>query len=78
MPQQLLGLADDAWHELLKEKIKASIEESCGEKLDELAGLVREANSFRWQHKIQGKVKCDEYQSNVRAFFTDCGCDEKK
>ena len=76
MPEQLLELADEAWNELLREKMKAKIEESCGEKLDELAALVTTANSYRWQQKIQGKVKCDEYKSSIKEFFTNCGCDE--
>ena len=78
MPAQLLCLADEAWRELVKDKLKAAIEESCGEKLDELAKLVSEANAYRWQHKIEAKTKCEEYKSNVRTFFTDCGCDEDK
>ena len=76
MPSKLLGLADEAWHELVKEKIKANIEECCGEKLDELAKLVAEANAYKWKHVIEGKKKCDEYQSQVKAFFTSCTSEE--
>jgi hypothetical protein len=73
MPEKLLAIADEAWYELLKEKIKKEIEKSCGPRLDKLSKLVAEANNGKWAHEIQGKVKCDEYKRNLKAMFTeDC------
>jgi len=67
MPEKLLCLADEAWKEVLKEKIKQEIEKASGPKLTELAKLVTEANHKRWSHLIEGKQKCDEYKQQVKA-----------
>ncbi|MBX2860194.1 MAG: hypothetical protein KTR14_03100 [Vampirovibrio sp.] len=77
MPEKLLCLADEAWKELMKEKIKAQIQSTCGEKLDNLAKIVAEANGAKWQHKIAAKHHCHTYQDNVRQFFTShASCQE--
>ena len=72
MPEKLLGLADEAWYEVVKDKIKSEIESSCGEKLDKLAKIVASANSGRWAHQIQGKVKCEEFKSSIKELFVSC------
>lgn len=66
IPAKLLCLADQAWHDLLKEKIKAQIEEHAGEKLDKLAGVVATANHKKWSNLIQQKVNCGSYQDEVK------------
>ncbi len=50
---QLLALADEAWTELLKDKIKEQILKNNGKQLDDLAKLVSNANHDRWKHKIK-------------------------
>jgi len=67
MPEKLLCLADEAWKEVLKEKIKQEIEKASGPKLSALAKLVAETNHRRWSHFIEGKQKCDEYKEQVKA-----------
>ncbi len=69
MPEKLLALADEAWFEVLKEKMKAEISTTCGDRLDKLAKLVTETNQDKWMHTIQGKVKCEEYKENLKAMF---------
>ncbi len=66
LPEKLLCLADEAWKEVVKEKIKKEIESSVGAKLDALAKLVAETNHRRWSHLIEGKQKCDEYKQQVK------------
>ncbi len=66
IPEKLLCLADEAWRELLKDKIKQEIQKAAGPKLDSLAKLVAETNHRRWTHQIQGKIKCDEYKQQVK------------
>jgi hypothetical protein len=66
MPEKLLCLADEAWREVLKEKIKAEIEKTSGAKLDALAKLAAETNHRRWSHLIQGKQKCDEFKQQIK------------
>jgi len=70
----LLDLADEAWYEAVKDRIRKEIESNCGDRLDELAKIVSDANRQRWQQKVESKVKCEEYKGKVRAFFTS-GCD---
>ncbi len=75
MHEKLLLLADDAWMELLKEKIKAEIDKSNGQHMDKIAKLVADTNCDKWGHMIQAKVKCNEYQDNLKALMT-AGCDK--
>lgn len=56
---QLLELADEAWMEVLKEKIKEEVKKSNGPHLDQLAKLASESNNERWKHKLSSKkVAC--------------------
>jgi hypothetical protein len=66
MPEKLLCLADEAWREVVKEKIKAEIEKTAGQKLDKVAKLVAEANHRRWAHLIEGKQKCDDFKTQLK------------
>ena len=66
---QLIEMADEAWMELLKEKIKEQIQKSSGSQLDKLAKLVTEANHERWKHKVGiGKILTN-YKEKLMAFF---------
>ena len=67
--KQLLELADEAWMEILKDKIKAKIEASSGKNLDQLAQLVSDANHERWKSKLGQKSQCDSYKQKIEDFF---------
>lgn len=69
--EKFLKLADDAWMELLKEKIKAKVEKEQGESLDKVADIVAKANSEKWKHKIMIKCKCEEYKNTLKEFFSN-------
>lgn len=69
MPEKLLCLADEAWKEVVKDKIKKEIEKNAGAKLDALAKLVAEANHTKWTHLIEGKQKCDQFKDQVKEVF---------
>lgn len=66
MPEKLLCLADEAWREVVKEKIKQEIEKSSGAKLDALAKLVAETNHKKWTHLIEGKQKCETFKDQLK------------
>lgn len=66
MPEKLLCLADEAWRELLKEKIKQEIQKTSGEKLNAIAKLLAEGNHRRWSHFIEGKQKCAEFKQQLK------------
>lgn len=68
-PDQLLEVADEAWMELLKEKIKKQIEATSGKKLDELAKLVNEANHSLWHGLFAEKRGTEEYKKKLNDFF---------
>lgn len=67
--QQLIQMADDAWMEVLKEKIKDQIRTANGKNLDELAKLVSEANHARWKHKMETQNTVQDYRDKLAAFF---------
>lgn len=69
--EKLLCLADEAWKEVLKEKIKEEIEKTSGAKLSALAKVVAEANGRKWQWMIQSKKACEEYKTQVRSLLSE-------
>ena len=67
--EKFLKFADEAWAELLKDKIKANIEKEHGEHITKLAEIVSKANGEKWKHKISIKVKKEEYENSLKEFF---------
>lgn len=76
--KKLLEIADLAWMEALKEKIKQHILAS-DHKIDEIAKIVGEANRDLWRHKMD-KVKVKEnYECRLlEAMGKGCCNTEKK
>lgn len=72
--QQLLEMADEAWMEVLKEKIKEQILSASGAHLDQLAKLVAESNAMRWKSKMSSQKSCNEYKDKISAFFNKGSC----
>lgn len=70
--EKFLEIADEAWAEVLKEKIKSKIIAKKGEHLEKLAELVAIANGEKWKHKISAKMKCGEFKDNLKEFFSSC------
>lgn len=67
--KDLLHVADCAWMELLKEKIKAEISSACGEHLGQIAKIVAESNGSRWQHKLAMMKAQDDYKEKLKNLF---------
>jgi len=65
MTDRLIALADEAWYELLKDKMKEQIQNSCGDKLDKLAEFLSNSNNERWTHMISGKAKCEQFKQDL-------------
>lgn len=74
--EKFLELADQAWMEVLKEKMKDQIRNSA-KNMDELARLVTEANHQRWQKKMENKECAGGYEEKLKNFFHQC-CPNKK
>lgn len=67
-PEKFLELADQAWKEVLKEKIKKHIEAN-SKNLDELAAIISEANHERWSRKMDGKQCGCCFEEKLENFF---------
>lgn len=68
---ELLALADEAWMEILKDKIKEQILKRSGKNLDEMAKLVSDANHERWKHKIKEFGGKDEFEKKLHDLLHD-------
>lgn len=74
MHEEMLSLADEAWMELMKEKMKAEIDKVSGTHMEKVAKLVMEANFAKWSDLIKAKAKCNEYKDNLNKLMTEeCG-----
>lgn len=67
---ELLEMADEAWMEVLKEKIKEHIVKAHGKNLDKLAQLVSESNAERWKSKLALQKNHGEYLEKIAHFFS--------
>jgi hypothetical protein len=63
---QLLQLADEAWMEVVKEKIKEEIRQHSNETISQLAKLVATANNARWKDKLQSKKDHENFEDQLR------------
>lgn len=70
--EKFLEIADEAWKEVLKEKIKAKIIAKKGEDIEKLAEIIAKANGEKWKHKISAKTKCNEFKDSLKEFFSSC------
>jgi hypothetical protein len=65
IPGKFLELADSAWMEVLKEKIKDHIRQN-DSKLNELAQVISEANREKWKHKKEKFQGCHQYEEKLK------------
>lgn len=63
---ELLELADDAWMEVLMDKIKEEILAHSGDHLTQLAKLVTTTNHERWKDKLAQKYNCEHFREELR------------
>jgi hypothetical protein len=68
-------LADQAWMELLKEKIKEHIL-SHSKEMDELARVIAEANQARWEKKIEDRQLYAGFEERIKALFGKSCCNQ--
>lgn len=60
-------LADQAWEELFKEKIKKHYEEAIGKKMDVSAKIIAEQAIVTWKNKMATKEAKKEYEYKLFA-----------
>lgn len=66
---ELLDLADEAWMEVVKEKIKEEILQHSGKHISQLAKVVAGANHTRWTCKLDEKKNQEEYETLLRSLM---------
>lgn len=66
----LIQLADEAWMEVLKEKIKENIRAGKNGPIDELAKTVAEANGERWRHKLSLQKNQRDFKNKINTLFS--------
>src|ERR1700721_2272066 len=64
-----LAIADEAWMEVLKDKIKEHILATQNDRMTELAKIVSETNNQRWRNKMEKKHGCMEFKEKLSRFF---------
>jgi len=69
--EKFLEIADDAWREVLKEKIKAKIIDKKNDHMEKLAEMIAMANGSKWKHKISAKANDEEFKENLKKFFSE-------
>jgi hypothetical protein len=63
---ELLELADEAWMDVLFDKIKEEVEQHSGEHITKLAQLVSRTNHDRWKSKLAGKASTHAFRHELR------------
>lgn len=70
--EKMFDIADEAWKEVLKEKIKEKIIAHKGEHMNKLAEIIAKANGERWKNKISSKNIKHEFKDSLKEFFSSC------
>lgn len=65
-----LKLADEAWQEVLKEKIKEHILKTQSDSMGKLAKIVAEGNNQRWKNRMDKKQGCKDFMEELCKFFS--------
>lgn len=69
MTDMILRISEEAWTELMKEKMKKALEAQIGEKMDKTAAAGVAASIAKWQHKMEGMGKCKEHTQKIQQSF---------
>ncbi len=64
-----LDIADEAWCEVLKDKIKEHILATQGSRMEELAKIVSESNGSRWKYKMEATHNKNSLKEKLCMFF---------
>jgi len=67
--EKLLELADEAWLEVVKDKLKEQVLKYSGKHIEELAQIVGEGNHLRWKEHLETKKNDEEFEERLRNFF---------
>ena len=62
----IMGLANEAWGELMKEKMKASYEKAMGDKMNKTAAIGVEMCMAFWGNKMKEGAAIAEFEEKLR------------
>ncbi len=74
MLYSLLDVANEAWRDVLKEKIKDYIRAN-DHKIDDVAKIVAETNHKVWEHKMAKEKLACNFKEKMKELFGKC-CDD--
>jgi hypothetical protein len=66
----LMDIADEAWEDLMRDKMKKAFEKAKGEKMDKAAALVVEASISYWEGKMKEKAKWNEFEDKLKSIMS--------
>ena len=69
--EKFLDVADEAWMEVLKEKIKEHIYSEKSDDMHKLAKLISNANCHRWEYKMKAKLNSEKYKDDLMDYLKD-------
>jgi len=69
MSDEIFSIANEAWRELLKEKMKKEFEKQRGEKMNGIAVVGVEGAMNYWQNMMAGKGATQEFQEKLKQAF---------
>lgn len=68
--EKLMFIADIAWKKLMIEKLKAEIDKTHGDKLNNLAKLIADTGMQKWMLFMQMKQKKEEFQDQLKQMMS--------
>lgn len=68
--KKLVCLADEAWLEVVKDKLKEEIKKADGAHIDKLVQLVSSFNRERWKAKMSEKAATEEFEDKMRDLWS--------
>ena len=63
--KMMMRMADEAWEELMKEKMKQAYEKSIGEKMNKVASVAVEGCIAFWTNKMKEESTCHEFEQKL-------------
>ena len=66
MTDMLMRQADQAWNEVVVEKMKEHFKANLGEKIDQIAAAGVKASTTYWQNKMKAKAEMHQEFENIK------------
>ena len=64
--KMMMDMANEAWHELMKDKIKSAYEKLIGEKMNKTAHVCAEMCIAYWGNKMKEEMTSAEFEDKIR------------